>query len=289
MLFDRICVENGIRHLLTAPYSPTTTGKVERLHKTMRTEFFDLHVREWATVEAAQVALDAWVLEYNTARPHRSCGGRVPAERFRLDAEPVRPADAHDETIAVTADVAADDSDAAEGGPTRLSSPRPAGVSRWVDQTGAIRLAGAVYRVGSAFAGCQVEVVCRGGLVEIVHAGVLITTHVQRRRTSTQEPGQLPRRATARHPTAGLTVTRIADGAGAVSFAGTAYHAGRAWRRRSIEVAIVAGSVQLSSGGKVIRVHPIRHDRTKEHGAFAVPAGRHRRTTPTPKPDTATG
>jgi hypothetical protein len=27
MLFDRICANNGIRHLLTAPYSPTTTGK----------------------------------------------------------------------------------------------------------------------------------------------------------------------------------------------------------------------------------------------------------------------
>jgi transposase InsO family protein len=35
-LFDRICAENGIRHLLTAPRSPTTTGKVERWHKTMR-------------------------------------------------------------------------------------------------------------------------------------------------------------------------------------------------------------------------------------------------------------
>jgi hypothetical protein len=51
----------------------------------------------------------------------------------------------------------------------------------------------------------------------------------------------------------------------------------------------VAGSVQLSSGGKVIRVHPIRHDRTKEHGAFAVPAGRPRRTTPPPTPQTGTG
>jgi transposase InsO family protein len=29
VLFDRICHDNGIRHLLTAPYSPTTTGKVE--------------------------------------------------------------------------------------------------------------------------------------------------------------------------------------------------------------------------------------------------------------------
>jgi transposase InsO family protein len=28
VLFDRICNDNGIRHLLTAAYSPTTTGKV---------------------------------------------------------------------------------------------------------------------------------------------------------------------------------------------------------------------------------------------------------------------
>ena len=39
VLFDRICRENGIKHLLTAPRSPTTTGKVERFHKTLRSEF----------------------------------------------------------------------------------------------------------------------------------------------------------------------------------------------------------------------------------------------------------
>jgi transposase InsO family protein len=32
-LFDRVCRENGIRHLLTQPRSPTTTGKIcEDLH-----------------------------------------------------------------------------------------------------------------------------------------------------------------------------------------------------------------------------------------------------------------
>jgi hypothetical protein len=36
-------------------------------------------------------------------------------------------------------------------------------------------------------------------------------------------------------------------------------------------VAIVAGSVQLSKDGQVIRVHPIRHDRSRELGAFANP------------------
>jgi hypothetical protein len=36
----------------------------------------------------------------------------------------------------------------------------------------------------------------------------------------------------------------------------------------------VAGSVQLSRDGKFIRVHPIRHDRSRELGAFANPKGR---------------
>lgn len=54
VLFDRICAENGIRHLLTAPRSPTTTGKVERLHKSMRAEFFNDADRRYATIEALQ-------------------------------------------------------------------------------------------------------------------------------------------------------------------------------------------------------------------------------------------
>ena len=50
------------------------------------------------------------------------------------------------------------------------------------------------------------------------------------------------------------------------------------WARQSVDVAIVAGSVQLSKGGQVIRVNPIRHDRSREHGAFANAGGRPSRT-----------
>src|SRR6201997_5403801 len=86
VLFDRVCAENGIRHLLTAPRSPTTTGKVERLHKTMRTEFLTAADRRYASIEELQQALDGWVVEYNTVRPHQSLGMRPPAERFALGA-----------------------------------------------------------------------------------------------------------------------------------------------------------------------------------------------------------
>lgn len=52
---------------------------------------------------------------------------------------------------------------------------------------------------------------------------------------------------------------------------------GRSWARQFVEVAIVAGSVQIWAQGKVLRVHAIRHDRSKEHGAFATPHGRPRK------------
>ena len=41
VLFDRICRDNAITHRLTEPASPTTTGKVERFHGSLRREFLN--------------------------------------------------------------------------------------------------------------------------------------------------------------------------------------------------------------------------------------------------------
>jgi transposase InsO family protein len=81
VLFDKICRENGIDHLLTQPRSPTTTGKIERFHRTLRAEF-DTR-RTFASLRVAQQALDEWVGYYNTARPHQALEDATPAERFR--------------------------------------------------------------------------------------------------------------------------------------------------------------------------------------------------------------
>jgi hypothetical protein len=56
-----------------------------------------------------------------------------------------------------------------------------------------------------------------------------------------------------------------------ITFAGTEYRAGRSWARTCLDVNIVAGPVQLSKDAKVIRVHPIRHDHSRELGAVASP------------------
>jgi transposase InsO family protein len=88
VLFDRICRENGVEHLLTLPHSPTTTGKIERFHRTMRLEFDTRQV--FRTMKVAQGALDEWVVYYNTQRPHQSLGDATPASRFQQNGEPTR-------------------------------------------------------------------------------------------------------------------------------------------------------------------------------------------------------
>ena len=85
VLFDRICRENGVDHILTAPRSPTTTGKIERFHRTLRVEFNTRQV--FKTLKTAQEALDEWVTYYNTQRPHQALQDGTPESRFRSGAE----------------------------------------------------------------------------------------------------------------------------------------------------------------------------------------------------------
>ena len=82
VLFERVCREHGITAKLTGPYSPTTTGKVERWHRTLRRELLDV-AGPFADLPSAQAAITAWVHAYNHARPHQSLGMATPASLFR--------------------------------------------------------------------------------------------------------------------------------------------------------------------------------------------------------------
>jgi transposase InsO family protein len=88
VLFERICRENGITRRLTKPRSPTTTGKIERLHQSLQLELLDVH-GPFASLAALQAALDAWRQEYNTDRPHQSLGMAFPASRFAPAVSPL--------------------------------------------------------------------------------------------------------------------------------------------------------------------------------------------------------
>lgn len=261
VLFDRICRENGIRHLLTAPHSPTTTGKVERFHKTVRMEF--LQGRTFASQEEAQAALDQWVEGYNHRRPHQGIGMEPPAGRFALAA----PAWVEESTVSED--------------PPRPQGPPGRRVTRIVSGTGRISLATHLYHVGAYLAGETVEVVLRdGGLLEIFHQGVLVQAHAQRHQRGVKTT--IPARSSSRPrpappPLPEGAVTRLVDPTGSVSFAGTGYRVGKAHCGRQIEVRLRKDTVEFWLDGECLRTHQARHDPTKLHGAFATPGGRPRK------------
>src|SRR5262249_28864927 len=162
--FDRICANNGIGHILTAPRSPTTTGKVERWHKTLREEFLDGTV--FASLADAQAQLDVWVQYYNLERPHQSLGRVPPIERFKLAAPaeaPARPLDRDGEPVGVA-------------------------TTRRVSVSGTISFATATYKAGGWLAGQQVQIVCDGGLVQLWHRGGLVAPHAAATRSTSRTP-----------------------------------------------------------------------------------------------------
>jgi hypothetical protein len=263
VLFDRICRENGIKHLLTAPHSPTTTGKVERFHKTIRREF--LEGRTFASREEAQAELDAWVAFYNTERPHQGIGMVPPDWRFALAASEASP------PVLVELE--------AEAEPFVRADPESRRVQRIVSENGRIRLAGFQYHVGRFLAGELVEAeIGEDGLIGIYHREVLVASHA-RRHPPEKEPALWQKRVhpkRAKPKLVGKPVTRKVEQSGSVSFAGTNYWVGNAYRGRMVEVSLVGDSVQIKLEGKIVRIHEARHDKEKEHGAFANPGGRPR-------------
>ena len=147
VLFDKICRENGIVHRLTAPASPTTTGKVERFHRTLRTEF--LGGQLFSSQQVAQQELDAWVVDYNTSRPHQSLGMATPAQRFETRNERSEP------ELAPDLRVVGDDR-SAEGW-----------VSRTVSINGTISVSNQVFSVDKQRAGHLVDVRILEELLEV--------------------------------------------------------------------------------------------------------------------------
>jgi transposase InsO family protein len=79
---------NDIEHRKTQVRRPQTNGFVERFNRTVLDEFFRIAFRKklYESVEVLQVDLDAWLVHYNTERPHQGYRnrGRRPIETIEL-------------------------------------------------------------------------------------------------------------------------------------------------------------------------------------------------------------
>ena len=169
VLFDRICRENGIRHLLTAVRSPTTTGKVERFHRTLRDEL--LSTRTFASVAEVQRALDHYVASYNTLRPHQAIGMAVPIERFSLAGPQSAPLTGVLEEVQ-------------EG---EVIADQKHDHIRRVDTNGRIHFAGARYYAASGLARDSVTVRVVEDEVRIHYRGELLRTYRRRHSKEKEE------------------------------------------------------------------------------------------------------
>jgi transposase InsO family protein len=167
VLFDRICRDHGITHLLTGIRCPTTTGKIERFHKTLRAELPTGH--RFDTLAQAQQLLDAWVADYNHHRPHQAIAMQVPAQRFQPTA-------------------------AAASIPVPALQPRqpltldPIEITRRVSASGPIGVCYQQVSAGRHLAGQVVTVRLHPTVLQVFFAGQLIRTVP---RTSTKEVVQL--------------------------------------------------------------------------------------------------
>lgn len=172
VLFERVCRENGVTAKLIKPYSPTTTGKIERWHQTLRRELLDVS-GPFADLPTAQAAVDAWVHTYNTARPHQALDMATPASRFRPNPPPeptVVAAAASLEEPSIAADPAA---------PITMLIPTSAPPMEFETVVAASGLVGVLPRVqrvrlGKEYAGRRARVWADEQTVHIVIDGQLV-------------------------------------------------------------------------------------------------------------------
>jgi len=154
VLFDAICREHGVDHLLTQPRSPTTTGKIERFHRSLRAEFLS-NRRPFASLKMAQQALNEWVDYYNTARPHQALDMVAPVERFSPGAAVTMPA-----------------------GPATVGQDRSGDdwVARRVTTNGVVSVAWQQVCVGAHYAGARCDVHVDGDLLRFFIGDELVKT-----------------------------------------------------------------------------------------------------------------
>jgi transposase InsO family protein len=248
VLFDRICRDNAIMHRLTAPRHPTTTGKVERFHGSLRRELLNEGV-PFADLAAAQAAVDGWVAQYNTTRPHQSIGMASPAERFSTAAAkaeqellPLRLPAALTAAAAPPAPVPVPAAGAGNRGPYQSG---PVEFERVVPPSGNMQVAGRQFWLGPHRAGITItfwadteviHLMTSGSRVKSVRSHLAPTDLVRLAADGARPAGPPP--LPPAEPGSAIEVERVASSIGHISLGGKQLLAAEALAGRVLGIRI---------------------------------------------------
>jgi transposase InsO family protein len=253
VLFDRICRENGITHRLTGVRSPTTTGKVERFHKTLRTELLAT-LPPFPTLEVAQKVIDDWVDDYNCRRPHQSLGMCTPAQRFHA-----APASGDGDGVPLRLPASLQPSAPASLGPLELELIVPA--------CGNLGLAGRQLWLGPRHAGQQVRLWIDHQVIHLSLGGQLLKTVASRftpaevgrlRQLGARPAGPPP----ATTPAGALGIPeavecdRLVNAAGLVTLGGRQFSVGQQHAGRQVLVRLDGQLAHVSVDGVLVKILP---------------------------------
>ncbi|WP_091485777.1 IS481 family transposase [Microbacterium pygmaeum] len=78
--FRDVFTAHGIKQKFIRPHCPWTNGKVERLNRTLATEW--AYSQPWNSNADRAAALPAWLDHYNLDRAHLGIGGKTPIDRI---------------------------------------------------------------------------------------------------------------------------------------------------------------------------------------------------------------
>ena len=78
--FRSVINAHGIRQKFIKPHCPWTNGKVERLNRTLATEW--AYAQPWTSNDARAAGLTTWLNHYNLDRAHLGIGRKTPIDRI---------------------------------------------------------------------------------------------------------------------------------------------------------------------------------------------------------------
>lgn len=133
----RACAKMGIRLMYAKPYSPESTGKIERFNRVVDAFLNEFALEKGRTLDNLNKLFWVWLDECYQSKPHSELNNNMsPENAFKIDSKAIKYID-----------------------PDIIANAFLHFEDRKVDKAGCISFEGRKYEVGVSFVGCRVDVI----------------------------------------------------------------------------------------------------------------------------------